>query len=131
MGCENSYFEGHVLRAVLGNTGEREEGRESIIALVEGVGLEHIIFEVPGTFLSYAEKRALQGLLVYMFGPNVNVGNVLIEEILELEEIRDGLFPTFGAPNGDHPWLRSLASSENGRAHDEWWRFSPEMEKAT
>lgn len=122
MGAHTSYLEGHLLRAVLGNMAEREAGRPQILELGERVGTEHIIFEIPGTFLPYAGKRALQALLVYMFGPNVNVGNVLIEEVAELEEIRDGLFPAFGAPNGDHPWLRSIIESGTGRAAPEWWK---------
>jgi phosphosulfolactate synthase (CoM biosynthesis protein A) len=122
MGAQGSYWEGHVLRAVIGDNGERTEGHASILEVVNAVGLEHIICEVPGTYLPYAGKRTLQGTLVYLFGPNVNIGNVLIEELAELEEIRDGLFPTFGAPNGDHPWLHSLILSGNGRARDNWWR---------
>jgi phosphosulfolactate synthase len=122
MGCESSYFEGHLLRAICGDMGERIEGRKVLEELVSRVGLEDIIFEIPGTYLPYAGKRALQGLLVYLFGPNVSMGNILIEEVAELEEIRDGLFPTFGAPNGDHPWLRSLSESKTGKAHPEWWR---------
>jgi phosphosulfolactate synthase len=122
MGCDGSYLEGHVLRAVLGDMAEREEGRDSIVELVERVGLEDIIFEIPGTFLPYAGKRALQGLLVYLFGPDVNMANILIEEVMEAEEIRDGTFPAFGVPNGDHPWIRSAALSETGRAGERWWR---------
>jgi phosphosulfolactate synthase (CoM biosynthesis protein A) len=122
MGCDGSYFEGHLLRTICGDMGERVEGRQSLLELVDRVGLEQIIFEIPGTFLPYAGKRALQGLLVYLFGPNVNMANILIEEVPELEEIRDGTFPTFGAPNGDHPWIRSLALSTNGSAHPEWWK---------
>jgi hypothetical protein len=56
-----------------------------------------------------------------MFGPMVNIGNVLIEEIAELEEIRSGIFPAFGAPSGDHPWIASLARHD-GVAAERWWR---------
>ncbi len=122
MGCEGSYLEGHLLRVICGDMGEKVAGRAVLEDLVSKVGLEDIIFEIPGTYLPYAGKRALQGLLVYLFGPNVNMGNILIEEMPELEEIRDGLFPTFGAPNGDHPWLRSLSKSSTGKADPEWWR---------
>jgi phosphosulfolactate synthase (CoM biosynthesis protein A) len=124
MGCDGTYLEGHVLRAICGDMGENVEGRKSLEQLVERVGLEDIIFEIPGTYLPYAGKRALQGLLVYLFGPNVNMANILIEEVAEVEEIRDGLFPTFGAPNGDHPWLHSLYRSTDGKADPQWWRQS-------
>ena len=122
MGCDGTYLEGHLLRLLCGDSGERLEGRPQLVELVEKVGLENIIFEIPGTFLPYAGKRALQGVLVYLFGPNVNMANILIEEMPELEEIRDGMFPNFGAPNGDHPWLRSLAISSSGKAHPTWWQ---------
>jgi phosphosulfolactate synthase (CoM biosynthesis protein A) len=122
MGCDGSYLEGHLLRAICGDMGEKESGWESLRRLVDRVGLEEIIFEIPGTYLPYAGKRALQGTLVYHFGPNVNMANVLIEEVAEAEEIRDGTFPAFGVPNGDHPWIRSLALSGTGRAGEDWWR---------
>lgn len=122
MGCTGSYLEGHLLRSICGDMAEKLPGRDSLVELVDRVGLQHIFFEIPGTYLPYAGKRALQGLLVYLFGPNVNMANILIEEVAELEEIRDGTFPTFGAPNGDHPWIRSLAYSANGHAHPEWWK---------
>ncbi len=120
-GAVNVYWEGHVLRKVLGDNGDRVEGRPSVQSVAEAVGVDNIIFEVPYTYLPYASKRALQALLVYMFGPNVNVGNVLIEEIAELEEIRGGIFPAFGAPAGDHPWIASLAKNK-GTAAANWWR---------
>lgn len=120
-GSEAVFWEGHVLRAVLGDNGERVEGRASIEAVAAAVGVNNIVFEVPYTYLPYASKRALQALLVYMFGPDVNVGNVLIEEIQELEEIRGGVFPAFGAPCGDHPWIASVFR-HGGTAADGWWR---------
>lgn len=120
-GAENVYWEGHVLRSVLGDNGERVEGRAQLEAVAAAVGVDNIIFEVPYTYLPYASKRALQALLVYMFGPTVNVGNVLIEELAELEEIRAGIFPAFGAPSGDHPWIASLARGD-GVASPRWWR---------
>lgn len=122
MGCESSYFEGHLLRSVCGDMAEKVDGQAVLVELAERVGLENIIFEIPGTYLPYAGKRALQGLLVYLFGPEVNMGNILIEEMPEIEEIREGTFPTFGAPNGDHPWLASLAQTGTGKAAPEWWR---------
>lgn len=124
MGCSGSYLEGHLLRAVCGDMGEVDSGWDDIKAVVGEVGLENVIFEVPGTYLPYAGKRALQGWLVSLFGPDVNIGNVLVEEIPELEEIRGGLFPTFGAPSGDHPWLHALARNGGRTVNSEWWHES-------
>lgn len=120
-GCAKVYWEGHLIRRVLGDAGERAEGAKQIEEVANQVGTDNIIFEVPFTYLPYAGKRALQGWLVYLFGPNVNIGNALIEEIAELEEIRGGTFPTFGAPHGDHPWLHSLVKHK-GHTTAAWWR---------
>jgi phosphosulfolactate synthase (CoM biosynthesis protein A) len=120
-GCDRIYWEGHIIRRVLGDAGERPEGAKQLLAVAEAVGPNNIIFEVPFTYLPYAGKRALQAWLVHLFGPNVNIGNVLIEELPELEEIRGGTFPAFGAPHGDHPWLHSLIKNK-GKPSETWWR---------
>jgi phosphosulfolactate synthase len=120
-GARFVYFEGHVLRAIVGDMGEITEGRDQILEMVERVGLNNIIFEVPATYLDYAGKRALQALLVYLFGPDVNIGNVLVQEVSEIEQIRGGTFPAFGAPCGDHPWLASI-HRHGGVAADMWWQ---------
>jgi len=120
-GCRKVYWEGHIIRRVLGDAGERPQGAAQLLAVAEQVGADNIIFEVPFTYLPYAGKRALQAWLVHLFGPNVNIGNVLIEEMPELEEIRGGTFPAFGAPHGDHPWLHALIRGK-GTAAARWWR---------
>jgi phosphosulfolactate synthase (CoM biosynthesis protein A) len=122
MGCDGSYLEGHLLRAICGDMAEKREGWDSLVKLVDLVGLDEIIFEIPGTYLPYAGKRALQGVLIYLFGPNVNIANILIEEVAEMEEIRDGTFPAFGVPNGDHPWMRAISESPDGTTTAEWWK---------
>ena len=119
-GCEHVYWEGHLIRMVLGDMGQRVEGRKDMFEVAKRVGVNNIIFEVPGTFLPYAGKRALQALLIHMFGPNVNIGNALPEELAELEVIRGGNFPAFGAPYGDHPWMASLAKHK-GKGAGKWW----------
>jgi len=120
-GCHKVYWEGHIIRRVLGDAGDRPEGAAQLVAVADQVGAENIIFEVPFTYLPYAGKRALQAWLVYLFGPHVNIGNALIEELPELEEIRGGTFPAFGAPHGDHPWMHSLVKGK-GTPAERWWR---------
>lgn len=120
-GAENVYWEGHLMRMVLGDNGENVEGQAVLQEVARRVGVDKIMFEVPFTYLPYAGKRILQAILVYLFGPHVNIANVLIEEIAELEEIRGGSFPAFGAPYGDHPWLASLIKG-GGKAADKWWQ---------
>jgi phosphosulfolactate synthase len=123
VGCDWVYFEGHLLRAIIGDNAEfADERGHQIVEMVERVGLDKVVFEVPFTFLSYASKRILQHWLVQTFGPNVSVGNVLLTEIPELEVIRSGMFPVFGAKGGDHPFIVAAASRPGGIPTNEWWR---------
>lgn len=122
-GCDFVYLEGHLLRQVIGNSAEKAgEFGGAIVDLAEAVGLDKIVFEVPFTYLSYADKRILQHWLITTFGPEVNIGNVLINEIAEVEVIRTGTFPVFGAENGDHPYIRASAESPTGIAQGAWWK---------
>jgi phosphosulfolactate synthase len=111
LGCDFVYFEGHLLRAIIGDNAEFAPERGwQIEQMVERIGLEKIVFEVPFTYLSYSSKRILQHWLVNTFGPNVGVGNVELNQISELEVIRAGMFPVFDALNGDHPFIHELAA---------------------
>ena len=115
LGCDFVYFEGHLLRAIVGDKAEHAPERGwQIENLVERVGLEKLVFEVPFTYLSYASKRILQHWLVSTFGANVGVGNVELDQISELEGIRAGMFPVFDAVNGDHPYLVQLSQAQDG-----------------
>jgi len=124
IGCDWVYFEGHLLRAIVGDNAEFADQRGGqIVEMVERVGLDKVIFEVPFTYLSYASKRILQHWLVQAFGPNVSVGNVLLSEIPELEVIRAGMFPVFGAKGGDHPYIAAAATGAGGVPDNaDWWR---------
>lgn len=122
IGCDFVYFEGHLLRAIIGDNAEfGDERGHQIVEMAEKVGVENIVWEVPFTYLSYAQKRILQHWLVMAFGPNVNVGNVQVDEIPELEVIRAGMFPVFGAKGGDHPYLVQAANND-GATSAEWWK---------
>ncbi|MCV0377500.1 phosphosulfolactate synthase [Microbacterium sp.] len=124
VGCDFVYFEGHLLRAIIGDSAEYADERgHQIVEMAERVGVDKIVWEVPFTYLSYAQKRILQHWLVSAFGPDVNVGNVMIDEIPELEVIRCGMFPVFGAKGGDHPFLVKSANSGGG-VPAEWWKIA-------
>lgn len=125
LGCDFVYFEGHLLRAIIGDNAEHASERGGqIVEMAKRVGPEKIVFEVPFTYLSYASKRILQHWLVTAFGPDANVGNVQLDEIAELETIRLGMFPVFGGAGGDHPYIVS-AAHHGGTATADWWRLSP------
>jgi phosphosulfolactate synthase len=50
---------------------------------VAGVGQDRVIFEAP--------NRAQQAWFIHRFGPNVNLGNIRIDDVLGLETLRLGL----------------------------------------
>jgi phosphosulfolactate synthase len=56
---------------------------ELVDALVGTAGLDRLIFEAP--------RRAQQSWLVHRFGPDVNLGNVLPDDVIGLESLRLGL----------------------------------------
>jgi len=74
-----------------------EDGRvktEMVEALKSGLDLARAIVEVPGTWNSGAEPSMIHDLkkaFVAAFGPDVNLGNIMPDEIVETEALRCGL----------------------------------------
>ena len=54
-----------------------------VAAVVDSVGLEHVIFEAP--------RLAQQAWFIRRFGPDVNLGNVGLEQLMTVETLRLGL----------------------------------------
>jgi phosphosulfolactate synthase len=71
--------------------------RDAVVeALVEGIGVDHVVFEAPRT--------AQQAWFVRRFGPDVNLGNVATSDVLGVETLRLGLrSDTAACPVGTHP----------------------------
>jgi phosphosulfolactate synthase len=122
-GAWKVYWEGHLLREVMGETPEEIKRRAAtgtvqVQTVAAEVGEENIIFEVSG-LRPRLNRQWLQFWLVRLFGPDVNIGNARIEEMGNLEAIRRGNHPIFGfGGSGNYPWLRS---TEDGGASN-WWR---------
>lgn len=58
--------------------------REDVVdALVDAVGPEHLVFEAP--------RAHQQAWFVRRFGPDVNLGNIALDDVLGLETLRLGL----------------------------------------
>jgi phosphosulfolactate synthase len=123
-GAKYVYWEGHLLRMVMGDDPETIKARAStgtqqVREVVRQVGLDRIIFEVSG-LRPRANRQWLQFWLVRMFGPDVSIANARIEEMANLEAIRSGNHPIFGfGSSGNYPWVRAL---ESGGGDGEWWR---------
>lgn len=124
-GAWKVYWEGHLLREVMGETPEAIKARAGsgtaqVLEVAREVGPENIMFEVSG-LRPRLNRQWLQFWLVRLFGPDVNIGNARIEEMANLEAIRRGNHPIFGFGNsGNYPWIRSLESGDDGKG--DWWR---------
>lgn len=122
-GAWKCYWEGHLLRKVLGDSPERikqraRTGVAQVRQVVDAVGAENILFEASG-LRPRANRQWLQFWLVRLFGPEVNIGNARIEELANLEAIRAGTHPIFGfGSSGNYAWLRSFGSGNE----EDWWR---------
>lgn len=109
-GAWKVYWEGHLLRKVLGDRpavikSQAPFATSQIKGVAEEIGAEHIIFEASG-LRPRANRQWLQFWLIRLFGPEVNIGNARIEEIGNLEALRYGTHPIFGfGSSGNYPWL--------------------------
>jgi phosphosulfolactate synthase len=128
-GADRVYFEGHVLRRVVGDSAteiikRQSTGTKQLLEIVNAIGQDRFVFECSG-MVPRKTRRAMHFWYIYLFGPDVNIGNARIEEISTIEATRRGMYPVFGfGPAGDHPWIVSLAKND-GKASDEWWREFP------
>lgn len=123
-GAERVYWEGHLLRNVMGEEptqllASREAGTRQVMRIANEIGPEKIMFEVS-SLRPMLNRRALQFWLVTLFGTEVNIGNARLEELGYLEALRSGSHPVHGFRQaGDYPWIRAM---ENGTAGQHpWW----------
>ncbi|MBI3976617.1 MAG: phosphosulfolactate synthase [Chloroflexi bacterium] len=128
-GAEKVYWEGHLLRRVMGESPaellEKEpRGTAQVRRVVEAVGRDAIVFEVS-PLVPLVSRRSLQFWLIRQFGPDVNFGNARLEELGHLEALRQGSHPVFGfGEAGNYPWLRSVLRHQ-GQASQAWWTEDP------
>jgi phosphosulfolactate synthase len=129
-GAPKAYWEGHVLRRIMGDTAadilaRHPHGTDQVLEVARQVGQENIIFEVS-SMIPYVQRRAQQFWLVRLFGPEVNMGNVRLEEVQYLEHVRLGTWPVFGfGPLGDHPYMQALERTQGALPTDAWWQSIP------
>jgi phosphosulfolactate synthase len=123
-GAERVYWEGHLLRRVMGENpdellSKRATGTEQVMRVANAIGPERIMFEVS-SLRPVLNRRVLQFWLMTLFGPEVNIGNARLEELGYLEALRSGSHPVHGFKQaGDYPWIRAM---ETGRPADyAWW----------
>jgi phosphosulfolactate synthase len=88
-GCELVLVEGAELVDSNG-----EPMRDLLDALRQALDLDHVLFELPGPWISGCTMCAihdLKKLLITEFGANVNIANVMPEDVMETEVLRAGL----------------------------------------
>ena len=133
-GADKVYWEGHVLRRLMGDSAadivaRYPAGTNQVLKVAERIGAGKIIFEVS-SMIPYVQRRAQQFWLVRLFGPEVNIGNVRLEEVQFMEHIRLGTWPVFGFGElGDHPFMQALEAGNGVMPEGEWWKAIP-FEKA-
>jgi phosphosulfolactate synthase len=113
VGADHVIWEGMVVRALLGNRLENKQGQEQLFKVVEAVKQDNIIFEMWSARGN--PNSPLWGWLVQQFGPDVNLGNINIQDISMLETIRRGL-----SYDPAHPYIRWLSQ---GRPSANWWEM--------
>jgi phosphosulfolactate synthase len=111
VGADHVIWEGMVVRALLGNRLENKKGQEQLFKVVEAVKADNIIFEMWSARGN--PNSPLWGWLVHHFGPDVNLGNINVQDISMLETIRRGL-----SYDPAHPYIRWLS---HGRPSPNWW----------
>lgn len=128
-GARKVYWEGHVLRRIMGDNASdilvrHPLATQQVKKVVDAIGQDKLIFEVS-SMIPYIHRRAQQFWMVRNFGPDVNIGNIRLDEVQFMEHIRLGTWPVFGFGSiGDHPYMHSLETNA-GVATPTWWTDIP------
>ena len=95
-----TYCPRHVVRIVISLNeaaelvSENEEIIREVEKVVEFIGLELVIFELPGPWISGINSQDVHQMrrkLIDLYGFEVNLGNVMPEDLMSLEAYRKGL----------------------------------------
>jgi phosphosulfolactate synthase len=115
VGAEHVYWEGMVVRALIGNQLDNKAGQKELIEVAKEVGPENIVFEVWDA-RGHSGNKQIWAWLIHQFGPDVNFGNIDPTEIYMLESVRRGCIY-----DPAHPFLRWL---RRGKPTKNWWDMS-------
>jgi len=112
-GADYVYWEGMVVRELIGNQLENKAGQKQLLEVAEAVGPEKILFEVWDA--RSGGNSQIWAWLIGHFGPDVNIGNVPVAEIAGLECTRRGCIY-----DPAHPYLRWFSQ---GKPTQHWWKM--------
>lgn len=112
-GADYIYWEGMIVRSLIGPQLENERGKKQLIEVANQVDPEKMVFELWDT--RHQSNRPLFAWLVKQFGPNVNLANIMPWEVKILEWIRHGIFYEM-----DHPYMKWAKEKTRGSG---WWEI--------
>lgn len=118
-GADYVYWEGMIVRGLIGPQLENKEGQQQLIEVARAVYPRKLVFELWDT--RHQSNRPLFAWLVRQFGPNVNLANIMPWEVKILEWIRHGIFYEM-----DHPYMKWASNKSLGK---HWWEIeAPDYE---
>jgi phosphosulfolactate synthase len=118
-GADYVYWEGMIVRGLIGPQLENEKGQQQLIEVANAVDPDKLVFELWDT--RHQSNRPLFAWLVRQFGPNVNLANIMPWEVKILEWIRHGIFYEM-----DHPYMKWANDKSLGK---HWWKIeAPDYE---
>lgn len=110
-GADYIYWEGMIVRALIGTQLENLEGQQQLREVVKAVGTEKLIFELWDD--RGLPNHPLIAWLVKEFGPNVNLANIMPMDVKFTEWLRHGIVYEM-----DHPYMRWR---QDPSAAPNWW----------
>jgi phosphosulfolactate synthase len=112
-GADYIYWEGMIVRALIGPQLENRKGQKQLIEVANNVDPSKIIFELWED--RNQPNHPLFAWLVREFGPNVNLANIMPWDVKDLEWIRHGIIYEM-----DHPYYRWSKDKSLGPF---WWKI--------
>ncbi len=112
-GADYIYWEGMVVRNLIGTQLENKEGQQQFLNVIEQVNSDKMIFEIwDGRGMS---NHPIISWLVKELGPNVNLANIFPNDVKWVEWIRHGIIYEM-----DHPYMRW---SQDKSVAEHWWEI--------
>ena len=114
-GADHIYWEGMVVRNLIGSYLENRVGQRQFLDVVRQVNSDKLIFEVWDA--RKMGNTPIVAWLVHKLGPNVNLANIYPPHVKLIEMIRHGVFYEM-----DHPYMRW---SQDRSVAPNWWEIDP------
>lgn len=112
-GADHLYWEGMVVRNLIGTQLENHEGQKQFLDVVKQVNSDKMIFEIWDA--RGMSNHPIIAWLVKEIGPNVNLANIFPSDVKLVEWIRHGIIYEM-----DHPYMRW---SQDRSVAQNWWEI--------